>query len=191
MQRIFSNTGFCKLLKLKKLTEEVFFLSCSTAQVCQSPSTNKLFCILFPTYIWTKNYVRPDLFIIYQFMEVLNNDVWNYQMSFWCSVLIVRKVEDCSRWGIQFRRCNARAVTDVQLVPMSLQLEKIARLGENLLNNISLVLYIVAMRKKAIFSSSENDCKGESSTQGLTFDISRHKREQSWFGRRGMHVRIN
>ena len=36
----------------------------------------------------------------------------------------------------------------MQLVPMSLQLEKIARLGENLLNNISLVLYIGAMQKK-------------------------------------------
>ena len=167
-----------------------FWVAALRRCVSHRPPTN-MFCILFPTYIWTKNYVRPDLFIIYQFMEVLNNDVWNYQMSFWCSVLIVWKVEDCSRWGIQFRRCNARAVTDVQLVPMSLQLEKIARLGENLLNNISLVLYIVAMRKKAIFSSSENDCKGESSTLGLTFDISRHKREQSWFGRRGMHVRIN
>ena len=104
------------------------------------------------------------------------------------------KTVSCSRWRIQFRRCNARVVTDVQLVPMSLQFEKIAGLGENMLKSISRLsfqckVYIVVM-PTAIFTSIEKDCKGESRTQskGLTSD-NWHKR---WFGRlRGMHIRIN
>ena len=56
----------------------------------------------------------------------------------------------CSQSRIQFRRCIARTVTDRELVGMSLQLDKIARLGEN--------LFTIAFCLQRVFSEEFSAC---------------------------------